>query len=587
MASNIQFILNNSIVPPPQNWESISFELDFNRDEKKIDTGALVWLGDQAAKINKYVDDGTSGGEGIMIGMPLRIEVCDTNEILFDGYLDLADVDTSFECDRVVTQIKEAGKIDWLNDIADSFSFAFLYAEGNIQYNDFKNIPYVISSIPDYTQLLPLSVSLYLITVEIFKTFKEIAATVADAVGGITGVAAAVIYITALLIYATLLILAVVQLIKEFIKEMIQPDKFKKGMLVSKHFEIAANYLGLTFVSSIIGSNGQYKDLHIIPQKRIIKGLRIEDERTQSLSPLSYGHYDGTFGDLIRDLQDMFNAEVIIKDNVMYFELEGFFSNVSGFNLPQLEKEGVGTNMSELNTNFFMTYQVDEQDQNTLDFFTGTSVQVTHTPAVFTNGKTRLNKGIKTVRIPFARCVPKLALTRVEKTLQFMVDNMWLLYAALGAMFGVIGWILAAVLTVTINLSFNVSYRIGWLNLSNDFTGVPKIGLFDFLGRVSPLNITKTSARQIMDTYHRSSFIIDPLNNDHNQKELFENREVGMCCADFIKVKDNSVLKDFEQNPGKFRSVKWNPFNEQAVISYEVEKLITTNFVEKVVIDGA
>lgn len=584
--ANIQFILDGSIVSPPQNWKSLAFELNFDRDERQLDSGALVWLGAQAKKINDYVALGNNGGVGIFEGMSLRVEVCETNEILFNGYLDLVDADTLFECDRVVTQIKEAGEIDWLNDIADSFSFAFLYANGNIQYSDFKDIPYVVSSIPDYTQLLPLSISLYTIAVEIFKTFKEIGITISDAIGGITGIAGAIVYIGALLIYIGLLIAAVIALIKNFIQELIQPDKFKKGMLIRTHFEAAADYLGLAFSSSIFELGGKYADMHIIPKKTVIKNLRVEDERVRSLSPLSYGHYDGTFKDFIIDMEDMFNAKVVVKRGFLIFEREDFFNDQSAFIIPQIEIEGVGTNMSELNTNFYLSYQVDQQEQNTLDFYTGTSVQVTHVPAVINSEKARLLKGLNQKRIPFARCVRKTSFTRVEKTLQVAVDNVGLLYLSMGVMFGLLGWILSAVLAAVATPSFNISYRIGWLLLSNDFTGVPKVGLFDAQGKLTSTSEGTTSANTLMNDFHRTLFPIDAVNNDHNQYERFENRRVKMCCADFKKVKNNNVIKDSDGNLGKLESLKWNPFNEESVISYRIKKKITSNFVEKIVIDG-
>jgi hypothetical protein len=51
----------------------------------------------------------------------------------------------------MLKQLKKKN-IDWLNSVADSFTFDYLVSIGNITSTDYKYMPYVINSIPDYKE---------------------------------------------------------------------------------------------------------------------------------------------------------------------------------------------------------------------------------------------------------------------------------------------------------------------------------------------------------------------------------------------------------------------------------------------------
>lgn len=164
---NLQFYLNGNLVNPPKNWKETAIELNFTDEnpDPAVTVTKYQWVNDEAELINTYISQGLTGGYGITEGLPFQIKL-DTGEIIFDGYLDLVDTDNEFSCYSVTCNIKEKAKIDFLNDSADSFTFAYLYDLGIITDSDFVDVPYVISAIPDYGQAVMLGISIFIMVRE-------------------------------------------------------------------------------------------------------------------------------------------------------------------------------------------------------------------------------------------------------------------------------------------------------------------------------------------------------------------------------------------------------------------------------------
>jgi len=602
----LNFYLNNNKIPPPRNWKELTIEVNFDKDKPGLFLSAtsFEFTGVTAGVINQWIAAGTTNGVGIFEGIPFRIEVCDTNEVVLDSILDLASSDAEYTCDIVTVPIKERAKIDFVNDIADSFSFAFLASNnyngnGKILLTDYKAIPYAVSSIPNYTQALITGVSIFVMAKELAEAVDKIAGLIAQMVGdSVTEVAAAGIYtatlaatiarVVLLLAYFTLLVIAIAKLLQELVDNIIQKKKYKYGMYVKDLFAKGCSHLGLQFSSTIL-QNYPYNKLTIIPQKIIIPSPKIfpftfikapDETQTQSYA---YGYYDGTFGDLIRSMVDYFDGEVRVVGNTLHFEQKRFWQNTAAYTLPNIKTSTLpnGYNADELASNLFLTYALDDNELNTYDEYAGTNAQIIVQPNAYNDKKNITLKHLKEVRVPFALGKRKETLTFIEHKLNDILNT------GANAINFVIKIINAAanVFNGGINMPLlptNVfGGRIGWLKLSSDFIGVNKLVMLAGDNSISYATKTYLDASHIINTFHA-----EQLATRGNQYYTYKNREIPLCCEDFKKIKGNNIISTFDQRNGRIDSLKWNLYKETATIDYRVKRNYTNNLNETLIIDG-
>ena len=111
--------------------------------------------GDAAHLINAHLNSGLC-----FEGLPILIELENngTTYNLFEGYLDTSKA--LYDCDRIIIQSVEKKGVDYINEVFDSKSFAYIYeVEGLITDSDFVNIPYVLSELPEGKEAFIASIS--------------------------------------------------------------------------------------------------------------------------------------------------------------------------------------------------------------------------------------------------------------------------------------------------------------------------------------------------------------------------------------------------------------------------------------------
>lgn len=602
----LNFYLNNNKIPAPRNWRELTIEVNFeiNNPSLFLSATAFEFVGVTAGVINQWIASGTTNGVGIYEGIPFRVEVCDTNEVVLDSILDLVSPDAEYTCDIVTVPIKERGKIDFVNDIADSFSFAYLASNGyngtgKILLTDYKAIPYVVSSIPNYTESLITGISIFIMAKELASATDKIRGLIDQFIGDTATLivtqglyaatlAATVLRVILLLAYFTIIIIAIAKLLQELVDNIIQKKKYKYGMYVKDLFAKGCSHLGLQFSSTIL-QNYPYNKLTIIPQKIIIPTPNIfpptfikAPDETQSQS-YAYGYYDGTFGDLIRSMSDYFEAEVRVVGNTLFFEQKIYWQNQASYTLPNIKTSTLpnGYNADELSSNLFFTYALDDSDLNTYDEYKGTNAQIIVQPNSYIDKKNILLKHIKEVRTPFALGKRKETLTVIEDRLNEIIN--------LGsrAINGVINLINNAsnvfgsglnLPQITANIFNN---RIGALKLSSDFIGVNKLVLLSNDNNISSDAKKYLNADSILNTFHAFK-----LATNGNQYYTYKNREIPMCCSDFKKIKGNNIITTFEQQMGRIDSLKWNLYKETAIINYRIKRNYTNNLNKTLIADG-
>ena len=135
--------LNNKLVNP-RNWQDLEVLVNWEaREDFAVSFNQVELVNDDAKIIQDHVNAGN-----IFEGLPYRIDIGTQS---FNAYADLANqYETLGPCNVVFGLNKEQGK-DWLNDVADGFTFRYLYNEGIIKKSDAVAVPYVINFInPKY-----------------------------------------------------------------------------------------------------------------------------------------------------------------------------------------------------------------------------------------------------------------------------------------------------------------------------------------------------------------------------------------------------------------------------------------------------
>jgi len=619
----LQFFMNGAACNPPVNFQELQIELNFdnNSPSATVNTTAFDFVGDEATFINAWLSGGINGSSpGITEGIPFQIRTCNIN--IFDGVLDLTAEGNQFDCDSVTVALKQTDKIDWLSDVADSFSFAYLASLGLITINDYVAVPYVISTIPDYTQAALLSIINIVIEGQILYTTLELTDIVNKiSLGGGSAVATAgitsaqflgyLLEFALLLTYLISLIVSFFQLMSDIIDLLIQEIKYKYGMRVQDLFAKACQHLGLQFESTIL-KQSVYKDLVIVPTKYNIKEpTKYRDKPDETENQKAYGYFDGTFGDLIRAMNDVFNAKVSIVNNALYFEVYDHFFNQAQYTLPDIVANPYQTNASELASNYLLAFQTDSEDLNTFDNYDKTNAQCIFSQVNTGVQKNVMLKNLTQKQLIFATAKRKEDYTNVENLVKGANNLLTTLYtgvyasvdaviSVINAAVALIGWNSAITNTLPSPVTFAFQPRIGAMLLDTDFIGVPRLFIADGNQTTVPatggyavtvkyiwqLNSFYTNAEFLLREYHSHSFWLDTVKNIHNQFYKFKDKQVPFCCTDYSKVLNNNWIKTSDGKDGKVHRLMWSPEKDEATIDYDIKEQFTNNIKQKFIVDG-
>ncbi|NIQ13094.1 MAG: hypothetical protein GTO02_01390, partial [Candidatus Dadabacteria bacterium] len=335
-------------VEEPRNWQDLELTMDWTKGkiDATINLDALEFAGATAKQIIANLEN-----LGYFEGQPYRIEVGEplNPALTFNGYLDATDAPIIKAPNIIQIGLKQAQGQDWLNEVADSFSFRYLASNdytgpGSISNSDFAGVPYVINYIPDGTELLILSISTFMLTKELVESIQSLAEQTTDLINGVTPVTGtsvgfgggavtawdlgdiigAIINLAVTLAYTIGIIVALIELVEQIIEQLAPKKRFHLGMRIKDLFSKACEYLGLTLKSDLLdaldtNSNGWT----IIPSKGHKGGSPPTGtpigEWTELGVPNASDGID-TFGDLIRVFKRVFNADFQLKDGIFEFE---------------------------------------------------------------------------------------------------------------------------------------------------------------------------------------------------------------------------------------------------------------------------
>jgi len=647
--NNIEFYLNNQLVPPPDNWMALLIQVSFMDEDPQTTLNAtqLIWKGANANTLNTWLNDGLSGGLGIWEGIPFEIRVCNSGFVVFNGICDLSDENTKFSCDIVNVIIRDMRE-DMIKQLFQSISWSFLATPvsgggptpgpWSINSSDYISIPYQVNNIPDYFEFILCAISIMEVISQVEKIVKELISLISAGVttfGTILGIPAAVGFVIEVIYWVAELILnmtCVIALIETAMAEIIASVYHKWGMNVLNLMRKACAYFNIGFESSIMESEPMNR-LAIMPVKGAWANVQsysstlfsifgggfstnnrklYDDPSNYAATGFAYGYPDGTFKDLFDWYSDYFNAKprIILDSNgdpVLHFEVWDAIVLDSGVSMPNISEDApfpqpFQTNASELAANYLVQYQKDEMDVNTYDTYDGTSCYAQFVPINISNPTNVTLKNLINKQLAFAQGVRKTHGTVPEQIFHdftSVVNGITnLVRVTINSITSLINDVISLLPgdlpTIKPIPKFNLTYQIpiGNLLLTDNSTGVQKSLLLVEGGLLDPTNHTTNdpiAAKKLMKNYHYSSLIYcnDPSGSPYwNQFMKFKQQTIPLCCEDFAALYNTNYLSTFDGQSARVDSLSYNTFKAMAKIDYRIRFQFTKNIKASFMVDG-
>jgi hypothetical protein len=604
--ANSRHYLNNLQVNEPRNWQDLEVTIDWTqeRTDGKISLDKLEFVGETAELIIARMNGGLSGGIGYFEGEPYRIEVGEplNPAFTFEGYLDFTDNPVTKDCNIVEVSLKQKQSSDWLDEVADSFSYRFLSdpsynGNGKITNSDYAGVPYVINYIPDGVQLILLAISTFTVTKELVESIKSIAEqseNIANGVTPVTGtsvgfgagvvtawdlgdIIGAVIKLAITVAYTIGIIYALVKLIEQIVEQLVPKRRFHLGIPIRTLFQKACDYLNMTLSSTLLDNLDRSSEKWVLIPSKGNKGGEPPtgaDANTwrEVGIPTSADGLD-TFGDVIRTFKRVFNADFRTKNGVFQFEKADFWEGQSGWIIPDtftnqtnLRNE-TSVNTNEIKANYVIKWQTDQQDMNTLDNQQGRLFQAITTPTIVNDASLVNIKGLETIDVPFSLAVRKDSLTFLEDALKVFLDAADFLTGQLGQPQG-----FASLMTS----------RIGSMSISSHFLSIPKMVVMGS-NNLAVGQRTIMSAENLWNNYHAiESFV--PIDGKHNQQVIYSDVKIPFCFEDFVSLADNNYVQTKDGESAEISNLVWQVENDTATVTYKVNRLYDNNLTLKTIV---
>ncbi|MGR3178869.1 MAG: hypothetical protein ACUZ8E_12520, partial [Candidatus Anammoxibacter sp.] len=554
--------------------------------QPSIETDELEFVLVENKIIRKWVSDGLVGGVGIFEPPEMRIELAsDGNRLtVFEGILDMVRDMVFVDCDRIRVKLTKKGGIPNLTDRARAISFAYLHdlpagRAGRILDSDFINIPYILAHIPNTTQLLILSLSLFMVIKEIGELIKTILKNIAIITGDAVdfppnpegAATATILLIIADFVYLGFLVFAIISLIKSLIKNLISPIRNFKTMRLQKLLERGAEHLGYTFESTFF-DNPNNKEIIILPIKENrpdkkgnivqLDGAKIKDTGFPTNKGQLYTYYD-----ILRFFKKLINGKIQLIGNTITIERKDFFNKQSSYVLPDVLLTEHTFNANEIKGNFNLEFAIDEKDDTTLTNYqlNKTNFQRVTEPKVVKDKRNVMIKELEQVNLPVSLPTRKEKLTQVESVL-------FLITAPID--------IILDFFKKKDRFSDKIIARIGMLHLANDFTSQPKI-IPTKDGKVHPDYRNIMSAEVLHNNfYFINSFVPEPIN--HSQFKIHTNVRIQFCFEDYVTLSESGCFTTADGREGRFERIEGNPDGTFADVDFRIKEIYTKNLRDRI-----
>jgi len=606
--------INGQVVNPPSNYEELELSINYDNDNpnRTINVTRFDWRFEEWAIIKAISDAGLTGGPGVFEGIPHSIEIQENGSsfTLLDGYIDLKTA--TFGENQVQVDSVPRAQIDWLNDVAEGFTFEYLKEVGIIDpETDYKFMPYVLDSVPNYKEAFIIQMTLTFVGIEFQRVVKELTAdggklaTLVDTPSGVINLIANALYLIALFV-------TIIDLILDMIQLIIQPLKYKPMMSIKKHIDRACEYLGITYSSPLLDAE-PYNRLYVIPESFNNPEQQSDDRILGFLSPdedEQNGYFNGTFADLLRAIKDMFNARIRIEGKELQILPSLKTLNSATFKLPDYDVDSFEYNASNIVGTYLISYSYDTTEKQTIQNWRGNNYQVVlSAPNTSGDKDLRLISGLNRITIPFARAIRKESLTTPEKVADAVLNVLGAVVDVVVTVInGAIDGLNAAIKAVNklknalktigikIKAEFNevnklenpglgdlIDDRVGTMLLETDIITVPKItivreGTTSRKNKVSSENETHLKAGQLYELHHYVNSFAP--NSKNAQRIVWKFEKVEMNLAEVQAVESEGVVRMPSGNIAEVIEMNYNPSTRLCNFVVHERRIYTNNLKE-------
>ena len=546
------------------NFEDLEVSISWKDDRGlQVEFDKLIWRGEDAEKIIAMRSDSL----GSFVSRPLQINVVDPDgqfnlpPLLIDLRKDLEIIG----CNEVEHSVSFVGLKDWFKAEASILQFARLEEEGKFTASDFVQIPYNINYIPDAVQVAVLSLALFNVAVQVAQFIKDSGETAVETAVPTT-TAAALLKIVIKIAYAASIAIAIKNLIQQLGEQLYSRTRHHTGIKYKSLFEKGCAELGLTFQSTIF-DDPTWANAVLMPSKtergKFNSGIRNGGSPKRNDVGLYF------FGDFIETMKRKFNADYVINNGFLRFERWDYWQSSSTFVIPenfnnQSRRLNVkGDNADEFKGGYFITFALDQKDQNTLDNYDRTAYDIITKPATNPYGVQYLNTaGSEVVDLPIALGTRKDTLSNFENIL-------FGLFSAVDALTNTLTFGAAGT-----DFAQQILNRTGNLVLSDHFTDVPKCIIMNG-SMLAPNQRDKVNSVLLYDDFHFiNSFVVT--NGKHNQWETFT-MPLKICRNTVEELLNNNFAKTPTGEDAEITNLVWTMEEDSGSIEYRVNTLYTTN----------
>ena len=360
------------------------------------------------------------------------------------------------------------------------------------------------------------------------------------------------------------MLFAVISLTTSLLEGFFPPQRTHKGVTLRRLVEVALDYAGYSLTSPIeeldrlvyVPSNVSFDEPNFLGFVKTPRGTRkgIPNQN-------DYGY---NCAEILKLCLDMFQAKIAIEGKVVQLRAknDNYWRTTANYSKPSVLKTTKEYNTEDLKPSQLFEFEVDTLDENTIENYQGTTMEVRTELKNISSQENVLLKGYNSTSYNVALGSRKNELNPFEnimKTAAGIVDD------------------ITAIFGSRTRFASSIQSRVGMLVQSSNETSLPKLLWME--GNKLPKNHReKFSAETLYDKYqNQSSFV---LNNFGGQKEVYKNEKIPFGLDDFMKVLNNGYFNEDGIEAGILK-FEWIVNDDFAVMDYFLKKPYTKNLTER------
>jgi len=575
--TEIRVLLDGQVEEGLIEWKNIEITANYEDDnvQPSLSIDNFNFKLNARQKILNKIEAGLTGGTGIFEGMPFEIQIFNqTTSRSFKGYLDFTKGFQDFQEDQnlSVSIMKSKGLDNFFNQI-DNLTYGYLESIGIVGQGNYSSIDYVVEKKVQLLELIMLAVTTYVMLKELIESIVSLIDTINKTVTSaipsvglgvvvnIGSILYAVLSIILRVLYIALILVAIINMGTLIFELFISPKRTHKMINLRTAMQVVCTQLGYTLDAPDI----LFTKIYYLPSNPRVDdtngiGIVIPKSITSGIpNSLDYGY---NCGEMFQLCKRLINGRFKIDGTtvVLRSKKDPYWTTTSIFNRSVL-LNNIEYNTDKLKPSKLISFQVDPNDEYTIDNFTGTNIEIRTIPITVANKDAVLLKGVENIRLNTALGNVKTSFTPLENSLNTIAG----IIDGITSLFG-----------GGTHLANKIKNRIGSLKVSDNYHSIPKLLYIDG-SKVPFIHRALFSAVVLYDNYHYyDSFV---LNNFGGQRELRNNVTIPFGFNDFNTLVDNAYCTINQKNV-KINEIKWKIGQDNAIINFEEKKPYTKNLKE-------